>query len=472
MPLVAFRLRYMYNSTPILLLSSGLTQALQLLAGLSLLVALHEFGHFFFARLFKTRVEKFYLFFDFLFPFSSVLNFALFKKKVGDTEYGLGWFPLGGYVKISGMIDESMDKEAMKLPPEPWEYRSKKAWQRLLIMLGGILMNVIVAIIIHVIILAAWGERYLPNANVRYGISADSSAQYIGLRSGDKIIAIDDKPIVRFNDITLALLFHKEKGTIKINRDGKDTLIAIPDGTINKLLKAKKGRMIGVRTPLVIDTVLPGTVAYKAGMQKDDSLIAIDNHPAGFYDQFIDYKREHAGQPMVLTFMRNNAPVSVTVTVAKDSMLGFVNKQYDYFLSNVHLTYNPIAAIGRGFTYTIERCVLYVAQFKLLGSKEVKIHENLGGIYSMGKLYGENFDWEAFLAITAFISIALAIVNLLPIPGLDGGYVIFLLFEMATGRKVSEKVIEAATTVGLVILLALMVMSNGLDVLRIFHIKI
>lgn len=448
----------------LLLMSSGWIQAIQLLAGLSFLIVLHEFGHFFFARLFKTRVEKFYLFFDFLFPFSTLLPFSLFKKKIGDTEWGIGWFPLGGYVKIAGMVDESMDKEQMAKPPEPWEYRSKKAYQRLLIMLGGIIMNVLVAIGLYMIIFSVWGEEYLPVDNMKYGISVDSTGRSIGLQDGDMVRAIDGKKIERFNEIPLAILLHDDNGTITVGRNGKDTTIKIPDGTISKFIKAKRGNIVGVRVHTVIDTVVPGSLAALAGLKSDDSIVSLDNTPVVYENDFINYRNSHYGQPMVVAYTRGGTLQTATITVPKDSVLGIRWNS----METVKIKYGPLGALARGFTYTIDKMKFYVVQFKLFKSKEVKVNESMGGFYSMGKMYSPEFSWLGFLTLTAFISVALAIMNLLPIPGLDGGYVIFLLWEIITGKQVSEKVMERATTVGLVILLTLMVYVNGLDILRIF----
>ena len=450
-------------------MSDGVTQALQLLAGLSFLITLHEFGHFFFARLFKTRVEKFYLFFDFLFPFSGLLNFSLFKKKVGDTEYGLGWFPLGGYVKIAGMVDESMDKEAMARPPEPWEYRSKKAYQRLFIMLGGIIMNILIAIGLYMVVFGVWGETYIPMSNIKNGILVDSIGRSIGLQNGDMVKAIDGKPIVRMDEIPIALLLHDDNGTITINRNGQDMNIPIPFGTIGKLIKADRGNIISIRTHAVVDTVIPKSLAAKLNFKQGDSIIAVNGQPMVFNSDFNEYRNANFGKPLAIAFVRDNKIDTIHTTIEKDSMLGI-----GWALSSkyfTHIKYNPITAIGRGSSYTLSRLQLYVAQFKLFKSKEVKVNESVGGFYSMGKMYPTEFDWRSFLMLTAFISVALAFMNFLPIPGLDGGYVIFLLFEMVTGKQVSEKVMERATTVGLVILLALMVYINGLDILKIFGVK-
>lgn len=454
---------------PVLLMSGGLIQALQLLAGLSFLIVLHEFGHFFFARLFKTRVEKFYLFFDFLFPFSGLLNFSIFKKKVGDTEWGLGWFPLGGYVKIAGMVDESMDKEALAKPPEPWEFRSKKAYQRLLIMLGGIIMNVLIAIGLYMIIYGVWGDTFVPMEKVTDGIVVDSVGYHIGFRNGDQIKVIDGKNIKKLEEVPLALILHDKNSTITVGRNGKDTTFPIPFGTIGMLIKLK-ATPVAPRAHTVVDSVLPNSIAASLHFQKGDSIVAINELPVQYRHEFIEYREAHTNTPLAIAYVRAGKLDTFHTNVPKDSSLGILlGSSFKY---TVHETYTPVQSIGKGFHVMLNKLKIYVVQFKLLGSPEVKVNQSMGGFYSMGKMYPPEFHWIDFLNLTAFISIALAFMNLLPIPGLDGGYVIFLLFEMLTGKKVSENVMEKATTVGLVILLALMVYVNGLDILKIFHVKL
>lgn len=451
-----------------LLMSGGAVQALQLLAALSLLILLHEFGHYFFARLFKTRVEKFYLFFDFLFPFPGLLNFSLFKKKKGDTEYGLGWFPLGGYVKIAGMVDESMDKEAMKQPPQPWEYRSKKAWQRLFIMLGGIIMNVLVAIGIYALIFGIWGEEYLPTQNAKYGVMVDSLGESIGLKNGDKILAVDGKTVDRFNKIVPELIFNEAK-VLNIERNGVGMDISIPQGTIRKIIKAQRSTFLQPRTPLVVAQVSEKSAASDMGLQSKDSVIAVNGAPITFYDEFEKIKRASASMPIALTVVRNGQTVVLNGKVPDTKILGFAPETAAAFFTLDKVTYNPITAIGKGFTFTFDQIGNYWRQLKMIfTSSEIKASESVGGIVSFGKMFPAEFDWQSFLMLTAFVSIILAVMNLLPVPGLDGGYVIFLLFEMITRRQVSEKVMERATTVGLVLLLALMVYANGLDIFRLF----
>ncbi len=452
----------------VLLISGGMVQALQLLAALSLLILLHEFGHFFFARLFKTRVEKFYLFFDFLFPFPNVLNFALFKKKKGDTEYGLGWFPLGGYVKISGMVDESMDKEQMEAPPEPWEYRSKKAYQRLFIMLGGIIMNIIVAIGIYALVFGVWGEEYLPTQNAKHGIMVDSTAESIGLRNGDKILAVDGKPVPRFRQIMSEFIFSEAK-SFTVERNGANVDVPIPSGTIRKIIKGQRSTFILPRVPVVVSNIADKSEAERMGLKENDSIVAVNGQAVRFVDEFETIKKASVGKPIALTVYRKDVFVSLKGTVPENKILGFAWKGPESFFAMDKIKYNPIEAVGKGFSFTGEQISNYWAQLRMIfTSKEIKASESLGGIISFGKIFSPVFDWQDFLMLTAFVSIILAVMNLLPIPGLDGGYVIFLLFELISGRKVSDRVMEKATTVGLVLLLGLMLYANGLDIFRLF----
>lgn len=455
---------------PIILMSGTAVKVIQLFVSLSLLIVLHEGGHFFFARLFKTRVEKFYMFFDFLFPFSGILNFPLWKKKVGDTEYGIGWFPLGGYVKISGMVDESMDTEQMKQPPQPWEYRSKKPYQRLFIMLGGIIVNTIVAIVLYMIIFSVYGEEYLPTQNAKYGIMVDSVGKSIGLHNGDMITAIDGIPENRFNRIVSDMVLNEGK-TLQIIRDGQPMNIDIKAGTVHSIITGERASFIVPRFPVVVDDVNKGSAAAKMGLIRNDSVIAVNNIPIRFYDEFDSIKKSMAvGAPISVAIVRNGKEATLSGTVPGDKILGFAPvRDPDRFFKTDKIKYSLLQAIPKGFSFTYEQFGNYVRQFKLIfTSKEIKASESVGGLITFGKIFPSEFDMRQFLMLTAFISIILAFMNLLPIPGLDGGYVIFLLFEMITGKAVSEKVMERATTVGLVLLLTLMVYANGLDIFRLF----
>lgn len=454
----------------ILLMAEWQVKGLQLFVALSLLIILHEFGHFFFAKLFKTRVEKFYLFFDFLFPFGNVLPFSLFKKTKGDTTYGIGWFPLGGYVKIAGMVDESMDKEQLALPPQPWEYRSKKPWQRLFIMLGGIIVNVLVAIIIYSFVMGIWGESYLPAANTKYGIAADSLAQTIGFRNGDKILTVDGKKADKFKSVVGEIIF-KEVKMVQVERAGQIVDIPIDKSVVGKILKSKKASFIEPRIPFVITEIASNSLASKMGVKAGDSVVAINGTPIAYRDEFLTIaKTINANADFSLTVVGKDMNTRILQGKMSDNKkLGVANKtELDYF-DFKEIKYGFFPAIARGFTFTGEQFAFYVAQFKLLfTSKDVKLNDNLGGIASFAKIFPSKFDWQEFWMLTAFISIILAFMNLLPIPGLDGGYVIFLLWEIITGRKVNDKVMEVATTIGLVLLLGLMLYANGLDIFRAF----
>lgn len=453
----------------LLLMSGTAMKVIQLFVALSLLIVLHEFGHYFFARLFKTRVEKFYLFFDFLFPFSGLLNFSLFKKVKGDTEYGIGWFPLGGYVKIAGMVDESMDKEQMALPPQPWEYRSKKAYQRLFIMLGGIIVNVILAILLYIAVFGIYGEEYMPVASARYGIAVDSTAMSMGLQGGDKIISIGGKPVERFERIYSSVVMSEGK-SIQVERNGQTVDLPIKPGIVGTLATKRKLSFITPRMPVVVEDVAKGKTADSMGLKAGDSIVSINGMPAAFIDQYDNLVKSLVGQPITLGVIRAGQPVQLSATLPQTKVLGF-HRHVDperYFKME-KIKYNPIQAIGRGFGYTFEKFGEYVQSFGLLfTSKEIKVNESMGGIISFGKIFPAEFDMQKFLMLTAFVSVILAFMNLLPIPGLDGGYVIFLLWEMITGKQVSEKIMERATTVGLVLLLTLMVYANGLDIFRLF----
>lgn len=448
---------------PLLLLAG--TQWAQLFFALSALILLHEFGHFFFAKLFKTKVEKFYLFFDFLFPFSGLLNFSLFKWKKGETQYGIGWFPLGGYVKIAGMVDESMDKEALSKPPEPWEYRSKPAWQRLLIMLGGIIVNVLTAMVIYMVVFGAWGEDYLPTQNTKWGIMTDSLGQSLGLRPGDQVLSVDGRKVERFNRIITDVILNEAK-SLQVRRDGREVNIPLPAGTIRKILKGDR-ELIVPRVPTVVADVVPGSEAAKMKLRRNDSIIALNGQPVFFFDEFRDQLQTLKGQPARLTVMRGNQLAVLDGAVNNKGELGFYRYGAERFLPTKHISYSPLEAIGKGFSFTGQQFANYLAQFRLIfTSSEVKASESLGGIGTFAKIFPTEFDWHDFLMLVAFVSIVLAFMNLLPIPGLDGGYVLFLLFELVTRRKVSEKVMERATMVGLVLLVALMLYANGLDVFR------
>lgn len=363
------------------------------------------------------------------------------------------------------MVDESMDKDAMAKPPEPWEYRSKPAWQRLLIMLGGIIVNVLTAVLVYMFVFGVWGEDYLPVENAKYGIMTDSLGESIGLHNGDKIVSIDGKPVERFNRIMSDLILNQAT-SMEVSRDGELKQLNIPSGTIRKILKGDK-EVIAPRVPTVVAEVAPNSEAANMKMQANDSIIAINGRPVFFFDDVRNQVMALKGQPIRISVMRGSQLAVLDGKVGVDGKLGFARFGEDRFLDMKHINYGPIAAIGKGFSFTWHQFANYLAQFKMIfTSKEVKASESLGGIGTFAKIFPTSFDWHSFLMLVAFISIILAFMNLLPIPGLDGGYVIFLLYEIITGRQVKEKVMEYATTVGLVLLLVLMLYANGLDVFR------
>ena len=437
-----------------------LIKILQLLLSLSILVIVHEFGHFLFARLFKTRVEKFYLFFDW--------PWAIFKKKYGETEYGIGMIPLGGYVKISGMIDESMDREQMKLPPQPYEFRSKKAWQRLMIMLGGVFFNFIFALLIYVAVLSLWGETYLSASNVKYGILTDSTGYAMGLRNGDRIISIDGKEVDNFYTIIPDILLNERK-VITVDRDGERVDIPIRREFIPVLLKNPD--IIDARIPFgpfVISGIADESPAAAAGLMKGDEIIALDGNPFKWYDEFQAYLAQHRASPVTVSVKRGEGLKDISVTTTSAGILGVYREAANIFeLSTKH--YNFFEAIPAGISKGWKTTGDYLKQFKLIFAKDTKGYESLGGFITIGSIFPGQWNWQSFWNLTAFLSLILAVMNILPIPALDGGHVMFLIFEVVTGRKPSDKFMEYAQIAGMVILFALLIFANGNDILKLIR---
>jgi regulator of sigma E protease len=431
----------------------------QLLLSLSILVVFHEFGHFIAAKLFKTRVEKFYLFFN---PW-----FSLFKFKVKDTEYGMGWLPLGGYVKISGMIDESMDKEAMKLPPQPWEFRSKPAWQRLIIMVGGVTVNVLLAFAIYIGILAVWGEQYLPTSQVnKYGIVADSLANEMGLQNGDRILSVNGQYVNDFNKIPMVLILEEAK-SIQVERDGKTMDLAIKEGILGKLVKHRDPNFLSPRFPFEVEGFSNQSAAKDAGIEVHDRILSINGEPTAFFDEFAKAVKSHKGEMVEAVVVRENDTLLFNLQVSAEGLVGIYTNPTKYFEFE-EKDYNLLEAIPAGFVKTYDGITNYLKQLKLLFSPEVKAYESVGGFITIGSIFPATWDWPAFWRLTAFLSIMLAILNLLPIPALDGGHVMFLAYEIISGRKPSDKFMEYAQITGMVILFALLIFANGNDIIRLF----
>jgi regulator of sigma E protease len=437
-----------------------LIKAAQLLLSLSILVIFHEFGHYLAAKIFKTRVEKFYLFFD---PW-----FSLFKFKKGDTEYGVGWLPLGGYVKISGMIDESMDKEAMKLPPQPWEFRSKPAWQRLIIMLGGVTVNILLAIGIYIVTLAAWGEEYLPTKEVKYGITVDSVGQQLGLQNGDKILSVNHEEVEDFFKIPGRIILDNAQ-SIQLERSGQKMDIQVPQGFIAKLLKHQSSEFISVRIPFEVADFAKNSVAPKAGMKIGDKIIGINKLYTPWFDQFKTELANWKNREVTVVALRGTDTTRFLVKVPETGILGIAPQSPIKYFTFKERHYNVLEAIPAGAIKAYKGVGNYLKQLKLIFSPEVKAYESVGGFITIGKIFPSTWDWEAFWSLTAFLSIMLAILNVLPIPALDGGHVLFLLFEIITGRKPSDKFLEYAQIVGMVLLFGLLIFANGNDIVKLFR---
>lgn len=433
----------------------------QFILAFSILVVLHEMGHFFPAKWFGCRVEKFYLFFN---PW-----FSLWKKKIGETEYGLGWVPLGGYVKISGMIDESMDKDQMNQPPQPYEFRSKPAWQRLIIMIGGVVVNFILALVLFAMILFVWGEERLPMQSLNYGLAADSLATNVGIKDGDMIKAINKEPLVYYNDLPSRLMLN-EKANLTISRNGRDTVINLPEGFISKLTQNQLRGFVSPRFPIVIDS-LSDDITYISGqLQKGDQIVALNNQPTVYFHDFERVKQQFKGKPVMLKVLRNGKDtVTVGVKTTESGSVGFYPKSPAKMFAIEKVEYSFLESIPAGINFGIEKLQEYVRGIGLLfTSKEHKVKDNLGSVLSIGKTFGGSWDWQRFWTMTALFSIILAFMNILPIPALDGGHALFTIYEMITGRKPSDKFMEYAQMVGMVLLLSLMVYAFGLDIWRLF----
>ena len=433
---------------------------LQFILSFSILVTLHELGHFLTARLFKCRVEKFYLFFN---PW-----FSLWKKKIGETEYGIGWVPFGGYVKISGMIDESMDKEQLKLPPQPYEFRAKPAWQRLIIMTGGVIVNIILAIVLFIFITNKWGEEYLPPQNMTWGIHADSLGRKIGLMDGDKVVSIDNKAVENFGTLPKNIVLDNAK-SIQVDRNGQHININIPEHFGSELNANKLAGFVSIRFPVIVDSVDKTKAHFlnNTSLQKGDQLVAIDNKSFEYYNQFDSLKEGYKNKPVTLTVLRGNDTAKVNVQLSETASVGFFTKK-DLFTTVKH-TYSFAEAIPVGFNRCWETLGNYIAGIRQIFAGKVKASDSLGSVMSIGNAFsGDLADWQGFWTLTAVFSIILAFMNILPIPALDGGHALFTLVEMITGRKPSDKFMEYAQMVGMVLLLTLMAYALGLDFWRYF----
>lgn len=438
-----------------------LIKILQLILSLSILVIIHELGHFTAAKIFKTRVEKFYLFFN---PW-----FSLFKFNYKKTEYGVGWLPLGGYVKISGMIDESMDKEQMKKPPQPWEFRSKPAWQRLIIMLAGVIMNVVLAFVIYMGLLAYYGETFLPTQQVnKYGVVPDSLAQEMGFRNGDKIVSIGGKPVADFAKIPAAILYNNATSA-KVVRNNDTVNIQFPSDVIRMLIKSKSASsLLTPRIPFVAAKFFKDSPAERGGLKVGDTILGLNGQYIKYFSGFREAIQKYKNQEITLIAKRGNDTLQLPVHVGKDGLLGVYAQYAGAFFKLDEKKYTILQAIPAGISRTYTGIEHYLKQLKIMVSPKTQAYKDVGGFIMIGKIFPGVWDWQSFWGLTAFLSIMLAILNVLPIPALDGGHVLFLLYEIVARRKPSDKFLENAQIVGMIILFALLIFANGNDILKLF----
>ena len=434
-------------------------KVIQFFMSLSLLVAIHEFGHFIMARIFKIRVEKFYIFFD---PW-----FSLFKWKRGDTEYGVGWLPLGGYVKIAGMIDESMDLEQMQAPEQPWEFRAKPAWQRFMVMIAGVMMNVLLAMMIYSGIRYVYGESYMANEDVRWGYEFNEAAERMGFCDGDKIISIDGEVIDDVNDIRSRLLLTKDDRQVVVERGGVEQTFTIP---FEQLLEMRRSRayedLYTLRFPFIVDSVASESAAA-AGLRVGDEVVALnDEQDITAQRMTTELLAQYKNDTVHLTVLRDGVREQLFVPVNAEGKIGVMLKS-DLFTPRTR-SFTFWQAIPSGVSLAFETIGDYWQQLKLIFQPKTKMYEELGGFIAIGNIFPSEWDWLRFWTMTAFLSIILAVMNILPIPGLDGGHALFTLWEMLTGRKPSDKFLEIMQYIGFAILLALLIYANGNDIYRLF----
>jgi regulator of sigma E protease len=440
----------------------------QLILSLSILVVLHEFGHYLPAKWFKTRVEKFYLFFN---P-----RFSLFKKQIGETEWGIGWIPFGGYVKISGMIDESMDKEQMQGPPQPWEFRSKKAWQRLIIMIGGVVVNFVLGFFIFAMLLFYYGESYFKNSDLKYGIAVDSIGMQLGLQDGDKLISFGGNPVEKYDrGLFVKEILLNDAKTFEVNRSGSEITLEIPSNFGEVLTKPENKNKAGYypRVPMKIKEVTPKGLAEKSGLKDGDAIIMVNDKPTVFAHDFATEIRKHKNALVRLTILRPTPDKNVDTIIEQiqldsSSTIGVMLTPESELLNVSKTKYSFFEALPAGVVKGVDFLTSQIKAFGQMFKGKMKAKDNLGSVVSMAKLFDSGWNWERFWTITAMLSIILAFFNILPIPALDGGYVLFLFWEIITGKKPSDRFMEIVTTAGFLILIALMIFALGLDINRLF----
>lgn len=457
-----------------------LLKTVQVVLALSLLVIIHEFGHYSFAKLFKTRVEKFYLFFN---PKISLVKFKKFGGRTHvkffssnddptwaehpeNTEYGIGWLPLGGYCKIAGMIDESMDKEAMKLPPQPYEFRTKKAWQRFFIMFGGVFFNFILAMVLYGAILHHWGEEYLRNEDALYGIAVNDLSYEMGFRNGDRILAFDGVPTEDFSQLQVDMV-RSQATSATVLRDG-DTLDLSLDPLYIPAVLNTPG-MFSPAFPFVVDGLTENSVNEGSELEKGDRFVAVDGKEMFLVPDIRTELRNHKGGQITASVERDQARVDLPLKVDTAGMIGVaLDGDLRHFFEITTNRYTLAESIPAGISKTFRTISNYVKELGLIFSPKTKAYKSVGSFIAIGRIFPDTWDWYRFWSLCAWLSIMLGVLNLLPIPALDGGHIIFLIIEMLTGHKASDKTMEIAENVGIILLLALMVLAFGNDIRSLF----
>ena len=433
-----------------------LIKTIQLLLSLSILVALHELGHFIPAKLFKTRVEKFYLFFDY--------PFALLKKKIGGTEFGIGLIPFGGYVKISGMIDESMDTEHLNKDPEPWEFRSKPAWQRLIIMVGGVVVNFILGFAIYMMIAFVWGKNILTNDNLPAGFEVAELVEQYGFKDGDRILQVDGKDLENIADIN-KYLFLRDVSSVRVEHyDGVRETIEIPENLGSLMFTSGVMRPFTPLVEPIIDSIIPNSSAFNADFQKGDKIVEVNGNEIIKWQDFTELIKANSSENVNIVVKRGNDVISKILPVGEDKKIGVSVLLPE--IKPTKIEYSLFESISQGYSTAYWTLLDYIGQFKYIFTKEGATQ--LGGFGTIGKLFPPSWNWQAFWETTALLSIILAFMNFLPIPALDGGHIMFLLYEMIAGRKVNDKFLENAQVFGFFLLIAIVLYANGMDFVRYF----
>ena len=437
----------------------------QFILSLSLIIVLHEFGHYWPARYFKIKVEKFYLFFD--------VNFSLFKKKIGETEWGIGWLPLGGYVKIAGMIDESMDKEQMAKPPKSWEFRSKPSWQRLIVMLGGVTVNFIMAIIIYIALAYSYGSSSISLDSIEDGfVITNPILTEAGFRTGDKIITVDGQTLETYSDLRKSII---GSTNYQVERDGNTLEIQLPVDFLGKLSSSEDMSTFEFRRPFIIQSVSDESLNKDYDIRQGDRIISVNGQEIKYADQLDPILQQNSNQTIEVELIRDSFRIKKTLNVDQDGKLGImygatVQNMVDLGLMKVSInSYSFLESIVAGTNRFVSFTGFYIEQFVAIFNPSTGAYKGLGGFISIGNIFPSTWDWQSFWNTTAFLSIMLGVLNLLPIPALDGGHAMFLVYEMVSGRKPSDKFMETVQVIGFIILLALVIFANGNDIYKLFN---